>query len=148
MNADVDTEIVSCPVCTRRNRVPRAAPGVHRCGRCRSPLPWLVVASDRDFAEVAEQAAVPVLVDLWAPWCGPCRVVAPLVARAAGELAGHLKAVTVNVDDSPRVAARYQARSIPTLLLLRDGREIGRQVGAPPGDRLLAWVRRELDVSA
>ena len=144
----MDADILSCPACARRNRVPRAVSGVPRCGRCRAPLPWLVAAGDRDFAEVAEQAALPVLVDLWAPWCGPCRMVAPLVERVAGELTGHLKAVTVNVDESPLVAARYQVSSIPTLLLLRDGREAGRQVGALPGDRLLAWVRRQVDAVA
>jgi len=111
-------------------------------------LPWLVAADDDDFAEVAQQASVPVLVDLWAPWCGPCRMVTPAVERAAQELAGHLKAVKVNVDESPAVAGRYQARSIPTLLLLRDGREIGRQVGALPADRLLEWARSAVGTSA
>jgi thioredoxin 2 len=111
-------------------------------------LPWLVAADDRDFAAVAEAAAVPVLVDLWAPWCGPCRMVAPAVERVAHELAGHLKAVKVNVDESPAVAGRYQAKSIPMLILLRDGREIGRQIGALPADRLLAWARNAVGANA
>ena len=136
--------IVSCPACRKRNRVPPAAAGVPRCGQCKAPLPWLVSAGDADFAEVAEAARVPVLVDLWAPWCGPCRMVAPAVERVARELAGLLKAVKVNVDESPRVAARFQARSIPTLLLLRGGCEVARQVGAVPAERLLAWARQEV----
>jgi thioredoxin 2 len=137
----VATDVIACPACGRRNRVPRAAAGVPRCGACSSPLPWLVSAGDADFADVAEAARVPVLLDLWAPWCGPCRAVAPAVERAARELAGHLKVVKVNVDEAPRVAARYGASSIPTLLVLQQGREIGRQVGAVPAAQLLDWVR-------
>lgn len=87
----------------------------------------------------------PTLINLWASWCGPCRMVAPVVERAAREYAGRLKVVKVDVDRAPSVAARYDARSIPTLLLLRSGRVVGRQVGAPTGDRLLAWVGEELD---
>jgi thioredoxin 2 len=133
--------ITACPACNTRNRVPAAAGGTPRCGSCKQPLPWLVTAGDGDFAEVAERSPVPVLVDLWAPWCAPCRMVAPVVERAAGELAGHLKAVKVNVDEAPSVAARYDARSIPTLLVLRDGAVVARQVGALPADALLRWVR-------
>jgi thioredoxin 2 len=135
-------EIVICPDCGTRNRVPAAvARGIPRCGNCRKPLPWLTTALDHDFAEVAGTASVPVLVDLWAPWCGPCRMIAPGVEQAARTLAGRLKAVKVNVDDAPLVAARYQAQSIPTVLVLRDGAEVARQVGAIPPPALLAWVR-------
>ena len=143
-----DDGVVACPACSTRNRVPRVARGVPRCASCHASLPWLVAADDRDFAAVAEEASVPVLVDLWAPWCGPCRMVAPAVERVALELAGHLKAVKVNVDESPGVAGRYQAKSIPTLILLRDGREIGRQIGALPADRLLAWARNTVGATA
>jgi len=87
---------------------------------------------------------LPVLLDLWAPWCGPCRAVAPAVARVARELAGRVKAVQVNVDEAPGVASRFGARGIPTLILLRDGAEVGRQVGALPADRLLDWTRATL----
>jgi thioredoxin 2 len=85
-----------------------------------------------------------VLVDLWAPWCGPCRLVAPGVERAAVELAGRLKAVKVNVDEAPGISARFGVRGIPTLLILRDGRPIATQVGALPPDRLVAWARASL----
>jgi thioredoxin 2 len=84
---------------------------------------------------------LPVLVDLWAPWCGPCRLVAPGVERAAAELAGRLKAVKLNVDEAPDVSARFGVQGIPTLLVLRDGQVTHRQVGAVPADRLLDWVR-------
>ncbi|GAA4788887.1 thioredoxin [Actinomycetospora chlora] len=135
---------MSCPQCGRANRIASSAAGSPRCGHCRAPLPWIVDADDHDFGEVAEAARLPVLVDLWAAWCGPCRMVAPVVERAAREYAGRLKVVKVDVDRAPSIAARYDARSIPTLLLLRSGRVIGRQVGAPPGERLLAWVAAEL----
>ncbi|MGD9525231.1 thioredoxin [Pseudonocardia sp.] len=139
------TDVVACPACGRRNRVPRAAAGTPRCGSCSAPLPWVVAADDADFAEIAGAARLPVLVDLWADWCGPCRAVAPAVEQVARELAGRVKVVKVDVDRAPGVANRYAARSIPTLLLLRDGREIGRQVGAVPAAQLRAWVGGVID---
>jgi thioredoxin 2 len=134
--------------CGQLNRVPSAAAGTPRCGRCREPLPWLVDAGDGDYAEVVEASRMPVLVDLWAPWCGPCRAVAPVVEQAAREFAGRLKVVKVNVDEATRVAGRLGAQSIPTLLIVRDGTVIARQVGAPSGSQLLAWVRRSMTASA
>ncbi len=134
------SDIVTCPSCGKRNRVPPAAAGTSRCAACHTPLPWLVAAGDADFdAVVAARPAV--LVDLWAPWCGPCRLVAPGVDQAARELAGRLKVVKVNVDEAPRVAQRFEAMSIPTLVVLRGGRVVARQVGALPPDRLVAWAR-------
>ena len=97
--------------------------------------------SDGDFEQVVTAASLPVLLDLWAPWCGPCRVVAPGVERAAQELAGCLKVVKVNVDEAPRVAERFGVRGIPTLLVLRQGREVARQVGAVPPPALVRWVQ-------
>jgi thioredoxin 2 len=132
-------EIVPCPHCGRRNRVPAAAKGVARCANCHTALPWLTTAGDGDFEEVAGRSTLPVLVDLWAPWCGPCRIVEPGVERAAGSLAGRLKVVKVNVDQAPRTAERLGVQGIPTLLLLRDGREVARQVGAVPPPALLRW---------
>jgi thioredoxin 2 len=133
-------EIVTWPSCGKRNRVPAAARGVARCAACHTALPWLTSAGDGDFDEVVTAASLPVLVDLWAPWCGPCRMVAPGVERAARELAGHLKAVKVNVDEAPRVAERFGVWGIPTLLVLRQGREVARQVGALPPPALVRWA--------
>jgi thioredoxin 2 len=133
-------QIVSCPNCGKKNRVPLSAAGIPRCASCHTNLPWVVDAGEADFAE-AVSGRVPVLVDLWAPWCGPCRVVAPGVERAAAELAGRLKVVKVNVDDAPGVSARFGVQGIPTLLVLRDGEPVARQVGALPPDQLLAWAR-------
>ena len=133
-------DIVTCPNCGKRNRVPVAADGVPRCAACHTPLPWLTTAGDDDFEEVAGRSTLPVLVDLWAPWCGPCRVVEPGVEQAASSLAGRLKVVKVNVDQAPRTAGRLGVQGIPTLLLLRDGREVARQVGAVPPPALLRWA--------
>jgi thioredoxin 2 len=133
-------EIVTCANCGKRNRVPAAAMGMARCAACHTALPWLTAAGDGDFEQVVTAASLPVLVDLWAPWCGPCRVVAPGVEQAARTLAGRLKAVKVNVDEAPRVAERFGVRGIPTLLVLRRGREVARQVGAVPPPALVRWV--------
>ena len=114
-----------------------------RCANCHAPVPWLTNAADADFDRVAGESPVPVLVDLWAPWCGPCKMVAPGVEQAARKLAGRLKVVKVNVDQAPAVSARYDARSIPTLLILDRGKVKARQVGAVPADVLLRWVEAQ-----
>ncbi|GHJ47511.1 thiol reductase thioredoxin [Catellatospora sp. TT07R-123] len=142
-----DSPITACPHCGTRNRVPAAAKGLPRCGKCQELLPWLTDATDADFTEIVEQSALPVLMDLWAPWCGPCRVVAPGVARAAEAYAGRLKVVKVNVDIAQQTAVRYQAQSIPLLLLLDKGAVRARQVGAVPTDALLRWVDQSLALS-
>jgi thioredoxin 2 len=121
-----------------------AAAGTPKCGQCGAPLPWIAEAGDPDFSQVVEASPIPVLVDLWAPWCGPCRVVAPGVEKAAHNFAGKLKVVKVDVDEAPEVAGRYGAQSIPTLLVLHHGREIARQVGAVPPEPLLKWVESVL----
>ena len=137
-------EIVRCPNCGRKNRVPVAASGVPRCGNCHKPLPWIVDAGDATFAEVAERASVPVVVDLWAPWCGPCRMVSPALAQVAADMAGRLKLVKVNVDDSPRLQQRFGVQSIPTLLVMREGKVTSRQVGAVPAAALRSWIEQAL----
>jgi thioredoxin 2 len=138
------TDLVRCPNCGRRNRVPAAATGSPRCGNCHRPLPWITDAGDDTFGEIAEAAALPVLVDLWAPWCGPCRMVSPALAKLATEMAGRIKLVKVNVDDSPRLQSRFGVQSIPTLLMLRRGKVVARQVGAPPEPALRSWVNQAL----
>jgi thioredoxin 2 len=138
-------DVITCPNCGRRNRVPSAAAnGTPRCGNCHKPLPWIVNAGDDDFAEVAEHASVPALVDLWAPWCGPCRMVSPALEQLATEMAGKLKLVKVNVDESPKLQQRFAVQAIPTLLLLRDGAVAARQTGAAPAGVLRTWLERGL----
>jgi thioredoxin 2 len=132
--------IVPCPSCGKKNRVPAAATGTPQCASCHEPLPWVADATDADFAEVAERSKVPVIVDLWAPWCGPCRIVSPVLENLARTYAGRLKLVKVNVDEAQGLARRFQAQSIPTLLLMRDGQVVDRQIGAAPESALRRWI--------
>ena len=137
-------EITRCPSCGRRNRVPAVAAGTPQCGHCHQPLPWITSAGDGTFAEVVEQASVPVLVDFWAPWCGPCRMVSPALAQLAGEKPGKIKLVKVNVDESPRLQQRFGVQSIPTLMVFRDGQVVSRQTGAAPAPALRGWLDQAL----
>ena len=143
----MSSKIVACPACGTKNRVPVSANGVPRCASCHRDLPWLVDADESSFAD-AVRTRLPVLVDLWAPWCGPCRVVAPGVEQAAAQLAGRLKVVKVNVADAPAVSARFGVQGIPTLLILRGGQPVAQQVGALPAERLLGWVRGAIQTAA
>lgn len=136
--------VVTCPGCAAKNRVPSARPGRVRCAKCHTDLPWLVEADDESFEAVVGGAALPVLVDVWAPWCGPCRQIAPVVEQLSRDLAGRLKVAKVNADMSPRVSQQHGVSSIPTLLLYRDGKEVDRMVGAAPAPQLQAWVERSL----
>jgi thioredoxin 2 len=136
-------------VCGRKNRVPAAAAGIPRCGQCKSPLPWIAEASDDNFADVVEKSVVPVLLDLWAPWCGPCRMVSPALEKLARDLAGRVKLVKINVDEAPNLARRFSVQGIPTLLVMVHGQEKARQTGAAPEHVLRGWLERALqDVSS
>lgn len=101
---------VRCPNCGKANRIPSAASGGPHCGNCGATLPWLTEAGESDFPRVAEQSSLPVLVDFWAPWCGPCRMVSPALEQIANERAGRLKLVKVNTDDSPALSQRFGIR--------------------------------------
>jgi thioredoxin 2 len=138
------SSVLECPVCGRKNRVPAAAAGTPRCGQCGSPLPWVVEAGDDSYAEVADRAQLPVLVDLWAPWCGPCRAVSPALEQMARDHAGEIKLVKVNVDHAPQVAQRFGVQGIPTLLVTNGGDVVARQTGAAPEPALRQWLDQAL----
>ena len=149
-DVSADVEVISCAACGTANLVPRAklAQGLRpRCGRCHAPLlddGHPVTVTDASFATIVAASPIPVLLDMWAPWCGPCRAVGPIVEQLAVELAGRIRVGKVNVDDNRQIAARFAVRSIPTLLILRGGQEIDRIVGAVPTPELMRHLEAVL----
>ncbi len=139
----MSSRVVACPECGTKNRTPAASKGRPQCASCKKPLPWIADATDADFAAVTDTTQL-VLVDLWAPWCGPCRMVAPVLESLAARYAGRIKVVKVNVDDNPQSARRFDASSIPTLVFLRDGAPVDRVIGAQPEPALAATIDRLL----
>lgn len=143
----MESTIVKCPHCGKRNRVPAAGDGKPRCANCHNGLPWIAVADDQDFGEVVEKSPIPVVVDLWATWCGPCRMVSPVLEQLATERAGSLKLAKVDVDAAPAIAQRFDVRAVPTLLLMDHGRVLARQAGAAPVAVLRNWLDQGLSAS-
>ncbi|MEV4999177.1 thioredoxin [Streptomyces niveus] len=139
------TTTVTCPHCGRYNRIPVAAEGRPKCGHCKQPLPWVVHAGDDDFNEVADNAVQPVVVDLWATWCGPCRKVSPALEQVARDLAGRIKLVKVDIDKNPGVSRRFEVQAVPTLLVQDQGETVARQAGAAPAPVLREWVEQALE---
>jgi thioredoxin 2 len=129
--------IVKCASCASSNRVPaeRLAQSA-RCGHCRAPLSPTAepypIASATEFDELLSKSPVPVLVDFWAPWCGPCRTVAPELEKLAKQRRGSVLVAKLNTEELPRIANRFSIQSIPTFILFKQGREIGRATGAMP----------------
>ena len=139
--------VLACPGCHGMNRVPAAKLGEGpRCGHCHQPLftaQPLVLGVDY-FAAHADRSELPLLVDFWAPWCGPCQMMAPHFERAAAMLEPQVRLAKVDTQVEPTLGQRYNIRSIPTLVLFRNGREIARQSGAMDANNIVRWTRQQL----
>jgi thioredoxin 2 len=143
--------MIRCPACGAMNRVSeeKLARGLTpRCGKCKAPLTASaadgvpVTVTDGTFAEQVERSSLPVVVDMWAAWCGPCRMVAPVIDELAAQMAGRVRFAKLNVDENPATAGRFNVRSIPTLLVFQGGREVDRIVGAQPKAEIARRLER------
>ena len=147
MNAEPSLQI-ACPHCNAINRVPAARRAdAPQCGRCRQALFTahpLVIGSDAMFQAHAAKGDLPLLVDFWAPWCGPCRMMAPHFEAAAAQLEPAMRLAKLDTEAQPALGGRFGIRSIPTLVLFRQGRELARQAGAMGAADIVRWARHYL----
>jgi thioredoxin 2 len=138
-----ETTHIVCPHCLTVNRLPTARLADRpNCGRCRKPLfeGHPIALSAADFDLFAARSDIPLLVDFWAPWCGPCRMMAPAFEQAAGQLEPRFRLAKVNTEEEPALASRFGIRSIPTLVLFHRGREVARQAGAMGARDIVRWA--------
>jgi thioredoxin len=139
--------LLNCPNCGRRNRMKYEGLGkVFRCGQCRSELQPTAepvdVRNDLAFDALVNHSSVPVLVDFWAPWCGPCKMVAPELRKVARETAGRLLVAKVNTEEVPSLARRFRVSAIPTMTLFKNGLEVARQAGAMPAPQIRKFIEQ------
>jgi thioredoxin 2 len=145
IEADKRGLLVACPRCAQRNRLKyEALKQTFRCGKCQSEIPPpaepINVTSDLAFDALISHSALPVLVDFWAPWCGPCKMVAPEFAKVAREAAGHFVVAKVNTEELPSLSARFRITAIPTMVIFNNGLEAARQMGAMPAPRIHQFI--------
>jgi thioredoxin 2 len=145
-----EPELIHCPACGATNRVPlqKIEQGLAPvCGRCKKQLPvsiYPITVTDATFAADVERSPLPVLLDLWAAWCGPCQMIAPVVEQLANEMAGRVRVAKLIVDENPATSERFQVRSIPALLVLKAGQEIDRIVGAQPKTEIVRRLEKAI----
>ena len=145
MNAMTE-RLVRCPSCGTTNRLPPPQSGRKTvCGKCKTPLSepaGPVHVTDETFASEVDRSAAPVLLDLWADWCGPCHMLAPTIDQLSVEMAGRVKVAKLNIDENPQTANRFGVRSIPTLLVLKGGQVVDRLVGVHPKDEIVRRITK------
>jgi thioredoxin 2 len=140
--------VVTCRSCGTKNRLPALQAGRKAvCGKCKTPLseetgPIEVTAAT--FPAEVERSATPVLLDMWADWCGPCHTLAPTIDQLASDMAGRVKVAKLNIDENPGIANRFGVRSIPTLLVLKSGKEVDRLVGVQPKQEIVRRLEKIL----
>lgn len=150
MSATSESQVIACSSCGAKNRVPleKVEEGLEPiCGNCKQPLSASSASThpltftDSNFSELVEKSPLPVLVDMWAEWCGPCRMIAPTIEQLATELSGRIVVGKMNIDDNPATPSRFGVRSIPTLLVFKDGREVDRLIGLMPKQEILRRLK-------
>lgn len=147
LTADERGIILSCPACGTANRIAYAkAAQQGRCGSCKADLPHISVPVEIDsaasFAALVSGSPLPVVIDFWAPWCGPCQMMAPEFAKAAAKAAGTAILVKVNTDERQDIAGQFRVQGIPAFALIKNGKLVAQTSGFQPADRLLAWMRQ------
>ena len=140
--------LITCPSCGATNRL-RAQQAGRKvvCGKCKTPLTESagpVQVTDQTFASEVEQSATPVLLDLWADWCGPCHMLAPTIDQISSEMAGRVKVAKLNIDENPRTADRFGVQSIPTLLVMKGGKVVDRLVGVQPKQEIVRRLEQAM----